>query len=340
MSSFTVSSQFVKKMLEGAERKGCDITPLLVQAGISVDILEQQKSRITSEQFGTLARLLILETQDIAMGLLDSPQKLNFFKVLTHYAIRSKNLKELFRAVVEFLNLFDNSFLYEFLEGSSECTFRLSRISGMSVCNSFVIEYILVTIHRLCCWQAGRKIPIKQVTLDYAPPIYQEEYRYLFFGATVVFEQENCSMSLCSELLDSPCVQNADSLQELLKNAPISLLTQTLSGNDMLSKVRIKLETKILKDHVIPNLEEMSEYLGLNPQTLRRRLKAESSSYHEIKKQVRRDVAITLLNDNKYSVEKITFLVGFSEPSTFIRAFKAWTGLTPLTYRKSATNMY
>ena len=48
----------------------------------------------------------------------------------------------------------------------------------------------------------------------------------------------------------------------------------------------------------------------------------------------RRDMAILFINRNEQSMEEIAFRLGFSEASTFIRAFKKWTVLTPLAYRK------
>jgi AraC-like DNA-binding protein len=74
--------------------------------------------------------------------------------------------------------------------------------------------------------------------------------------------------------------------------------------------------------------------MHLSPQTLRRRLKEENTSYQEIKDHLRRDQAIYYLSRNDYPINEIAHLIGFTEPSTFHRAFKKWTGLTPGAYRQ------
>ena len=40
-----------------------------------------------------------------------------------------------------------------------------------------------------------------------------------------------------------------------------------------------------------------------------------------------------LLADTEEPIDNIVYLTGFSEPSTFYRAFKRWSGMTPVQYR-------
>lgn len=70
-----------------------------------------------------------------------------------------------------------------------------------------------------------------------------------------------------------------------------------------------------------------------SPQTLRRHLREEGSSFQELKDHLRRDLAIYYLGRNEMTIEIIAEQLGFSEPSAFHRAFKKWTGLTPGAYR-------
>jgi AraC-like DNA-binding protein len=73
--------------------------------------------------------------------------------------------------------------------------------------------------------------------------------------------------------------------------------------------------------------------LHSSPQTLRRHLREEGSSFQELKDHLRRDLAIYHLGRDELSIQAITEQLGFSEPSAFHRAFKKWTGLTPGAYR-------
>ena len=84
----------------------------------------------------------------------------------------------------------------------------------------------------------------------------------------------------------------------------------------------------------MPTLNDVASMLYLSPQTLRRRLAAEGKSYQGVKDALRRDAAIHLLLNPELTLEDVAQQVGFSETSTFHRAFKKWTGVTPGLYRQ------
>jgi AraC-like DNA-binding protein len=74
--------------------------------------------------------------------------------------------------------------------------------------------------------------------------------------------------------------------------------------------------------------------MGLSRQTLYRRLKAENATFEAIVDDLRHRLALHYLQDGKRSVNETAFLVGFSEPAAFSRAFKRWTGATPGSMRR------
>ena len=81
-------------------------------------------------------------------------------------------------------------------------------------------------------------------------------------------------------------------------------------------------------------MSETAVAVGLPPHTLRRRLLAEGADYLHVRSQAKRDVAIHLLTSTNLSVEEVGFRTGFSAANAFIRAFRAWTGVTPRVYRE------
>ena len=73
----------------------------------------------------------------------------------------------------------------------------------------------------------------------------------------------------------------------------------------------------------------------MSRQTLFRKLKAEGLTFEKVLDELRHKIALHYLAGKKVSVNETAYLVGFSEPSAFTRAFKRWTGASPRTVRAS-----
>lgn len=86
-------------------------------------------------------------------------------------------------------------------------------------------------------------------------------------------------------------------------------------------------------DGELPSLAAVGDWLAMTPQTLRRRLREEGHGFQALKDGLRRDTAIACLAQLELSLLTIANRVGFSEASTFHRAFKKWTGVAPGEYR-------
>ncbi|MCL7944094.1 AraC family transcriptional regulator [Marinobacter sp. ATCH36] len=83
-------------------------------------------------------------------------------------------------------------------------------------------------------------------------------------------------------------------------------------------------------------LDAVAERLGIKPRTLRTRLTEAETSFNQVLADFRYRLARQLLATTDESIDEIVYLTGFSEPSTFYRAFKRWSGMTPIEYRKTA----
>jgi AraC-like DNA-binding protein len=77
------------------------------------------------------------------------------------------------------------------------------------------------------------------------------------------------------------------------------------------------------------SIERIAEKMGLSRQTLYRKLKAEGVTFEKVLDELRHKMALHYLNGKKVSVNETAYLVGFSEPSAFSRAFRRWTGTSP-----------
>src|SRR5262245_58421573 len=83
-----------------------------------------------------------------------------------------------------------------------------------------------------------------------------------------------------------------------------------------------------------PTLEAIAARLRMSPRTLQRRLREEGSSLSAVLDRLRAELALRYLGEPRTSIGEVAFRLGFSDPTTFHRAFRRWTGQTPAEYRR------
>lgn len=86
----------------------------------------------------------------------------------------------------------------------------------------------------------------------------------------------------------------------------------------------------------VPTISEVAERLSMSSRTLQRRLADQGCVYQNLVDSARRNLAEGLLSRTEFSLVEIAFLTGYSDQSTFTRAFKRWHGQTPAIYRQAS----
>jgi len=86
-----------------------------------------------------------------------------------------------------------------------------------------------------------------------------------------------------------------------------------------------------------PRAEDVSRRLNLSKRSLYRRLSEEGATFQQVLDQTRHTLALHYLKDEALQLSEISFLLGFSDPRSFYRAFRGWTGQTPTEARMGLT---
>lgn len=82
------------------------------------------------------------------------------------------------------------------------------------------------------------------------------------------------------------------------------------------------------------SLENVAEEFGISGRTLQRNLSVENTSFNQMVKDIQKMMTFNYLEAKELSIDEIAYLVGYSETSSFYRAFKKWTGKTVSQYQK------
>ena len=100
---------------------------------------------------------------------------------------------------------------------------------------------------------------------------------------------------------------------------------------------RVRIEITQALSAGVPKIADVAGRLDMSRRTLQRRLAADGHVYQELVDKARRELAGRLLGNTEFALAEVAFLTGYSEQSTFSRAFKRWYRQTPAGYRRSAS---
>ena len=109
---------------------------------------------------------------------------------------------------------------------------------------------------------------------------------------------------------------------------------QKITGTDTLGYRVRQAITEGLKGEE-PKLGSIARHLAMSERSIQLKLKEEGLTYQQLLDEVRKEMALSHLQEPYLSTTDIAYLLGFSEPSVFSRAFKKWTGTIPNAYRKA-----
>lgn len=180
---------------------------------------------------------------------------------------------------------------------------------------------------------AGRPVAPVAVRSAFPPPPADQRPEYArLFGPDLRFEAPESTITYALADLRAPVVSYNAALFKLLDQEAGRLLQAQAHAAPFQQRV-LQALAGLVKSHY-PSLEVVASQLSVSPRTLQRKLRDEGTSYQEVLERLQRDIATHYLRGTSLAVAEIAYLLGYSEPGVFTRAFKRWTGNSPTAYRE------
>ena len=331
--SFTIQAKAVEKIAAAAATRGVRAATLYEGVNLDASVLEDPDSRIPFAQLVALYEKAAELTGDQNFGMhIGESVNPSAFDVVGYCAVNSPTLGAAFARVARYHSIWTDGALFT-LETANETSSILYRyLEPSTEPRRQDSEMTLATVTTLCRNIATPDFTPTNVEFQHAAPADISEHVRLF-NCPLKFDAPANRLSFPTSYLSLPIAKADASLCALLDRHAEELLTKFPPRDSLIEQVRSLIAAEFRGGE--PSLDRIADQLGLTPRTLQRKLQELGTSYNDVLDQMRRQLAMRYLREPQMAICEVAYLLGFSESSSFHRAFKRWTGVTPKEFRSN-----
>jgi AraC-like DNA-binding protein len=326
----TVPALLISHIVEVSRRLHVLPDDLLERSGLTEAALEDPLGRVdVSIMCRLLARARLL-TDEPGLGYhLGLQQRTSLYGYVGLAAANAPTLREALDLAVRFAPIATTCVSLELHAGARETSLRVDEEVDFGDVRDVVLISFLLGLQTIGMSLTGRR---HEVAVDVAlpEPAYGEDFA--LFVPTWRFGQPQNRLVFGAEILDAP-IATADPMSLRLARSSCQRELDALgSGDDLVDRVRRALPSD---EKGFRSLEQVAAQIHLSERTLRRRLADRGVSFSELAERGRQEEALALLRSSALSIDAIARRLDYATSSTFVRAFRRWTGVTPAAYRRA-----
>jgi AraC-like DNA-binding protein len=333
MAELTVSAGLARKLVDLATSKGAVEAALIGAAGINAEDLLEQDARLPLRSYVNLMSAAKDLTRDPALALrFGATVDMSEFSVVGLIFQTCETILESLSQINRYGRL-----IVEVDTGTND-RFQLKRCDGAlwlvdtrrdadpfpELTEATFARFISMT-RRFVSTPL-----VEQVHVTHSPPAHRAEYDRVF-GAPTLFDRDWNAMRVDEAGLNTPIAAQPRYAFAILGNHADSLLADLENSKSIRGAVESLLIPILHTEGA--NMRSVATKLGRSRQGLYRQLREEGVTFQKVLDDLRHRMAVAYISGGRVSVNEAAFLVGFSDPAAFSRAFKRWTGASPRAMR-------
>lgn len=296
---------------------------------LTPELVGDDDARISPAKFCVAWAELVRATNKPAIALdIAAAMPTGAFGIVEYVCRSAPTLGEALRQWVRYLNLLDDAVTVGLEIDEDRAYLQVQRESEAPAPASHELCFALVALRLRALATAPFRISAVEFVHAGDPATYRA-----WFEAPVTFGAPITQLVMPRAALAISLASADPKLLEILTRAADELQARPPESPTLTAQVTRVLHDALRADE--GHVEHVARRLGLTTRSLQRRLKDEHTSFNAVREQVRHELSRKYLAE-RLSIAEISFLLGFSEPSAFFRAFKRWTGLTPVEARRAA----
>jgi AraC-like DNA-binding protein len=319
----------IAQTIEGA---GLDAAAMFEEVGLDLDSLRDPNVRIPSEAMVSLLDLAAQRCQDPVFGL----RLANYVHPTSFYSLGmamcfSEHLGDFVERYTKYYRMITTNDVLEMRAEGGICKLVATPREGMPLIPIRVDGFAALTVSTIRVALGRVDFNPQRVALARPAPQGMEAKYERFFGCPVTFDAS----------LTTIAIAEADLAEKLPSaNPDLTRLYEQLT-EDYLNKIdradfpgRVHKELIRLLPTGVSGKDQVAQALNMSTRTLYNKLESAGTTYREVLDGTRRDLAEEYIRQD-LPIYEIAYLIGFSDTANFSRAFKKWTGQSPIEYRQA-----
>lgn len=335
----SVLAAMVMGNVEAARAYGLDAARLMADAGLEPSELADPDGRVALDKYLRFWEALsaLPNAMDYALWL-SAATRVELLGVVGYAMQHAADLRAAFACLERYGRLINDQLSPRIEEHGDQVSFRrvepprLARLLPLLVTAP---DATLTLMRSLAGFPATMSLA-SEVALPHPRPAPALEARLrAVFDCPLVFHAPELRLTLPRALFDRPVVAPHPGLYAYLTRHASALQSRLNESHGFATRVRDEVLARLREGE--PEQPPIARRLGVSERTLQRRLKEEGKTFAAVVDELRRELALLYLTDPELPIFQIAFLLGYSEPSAFQRAFRRWTGKTPREHRRGSS---
>lgn len=305
---------------------------LLAGTGLSARTLEEPNVRIPIETMNLLVARARTLTGEPALGIfMGLRRRISMYGFLGFAALTSSTFGEALELAVKFSSTITTAVSLSLHVEAEFAVLRVDERHDPGDVRDIAVFALVIGLEQIGRALTGQPIAA-EVYLAIPKPAYAERFSELL--ARVQYDQPVTQLVFPSSALKLPLTTSDRAGVKLARQQCERALCDLGLDGTFVDRVRALISNRT-KGEGVRSLDEVATAMRLSARTLKRRLAAQGARFSDLLDQERCKRASLLLSSSGLSLDDIAERLGYSTLTNFARAFRRWTGLSPLAYRRT-----
>jgi AraC-like DNA-binding protein len=330
-----ISVNFVRVILSAMRAQGASPSELENRYRLEKSFLNTPGARVSIPKYMRIGHDAIRATQKAELGLIAGQHtNIEDLGLAGLSAITAPTLTEAldFLIDMEVLSSRNSRGRSRYFIENDRAVCQFYSISPYNAFNYFVVDAMLSAWWKFISTYTQGQPKCHHIEVEYQNQRYQHYYEQLFdcpiyYGASrnaLILKREHHKLSMTHA-----SVSTFAQMSELCRNEKRNIIAGKSTSDLVIDLISAQLSGSP------PQIDDVARQLGMAGWTLRRRLAEANIKYQDLLDDTRSALAQSYVRDTEHNFTEIAFLLGFSSPSAFQRAFKRWTRLSPGEFRRN-----